>query len=180
LSINRLQFDSSERSGAIGPTLDIFLKKFKHRIVDAIDDATADALGLSRAILCNDVLSKLQQRLANNQQFYKELIKKTEEMLSSYQSMAETQTVIGCIFAEIGTKEVEEEAKKEFGELGIAHKHLGKEHSGMVTRLEESIRALKSHAEAAIPDVRQTLAKYLDAKYEYLSYCLRIKVGGMK
>jgi PRKCA-binding protein len=43
------------------------------------------------------------------------------------------------------------------------------------TKLETLINALKCHAEAAIPDVHQTLSKYLDAKYEYLAYCLRVK-----
>lgn len=39
-----------------GKTLDIKLKKFKHRIVEGLDASTADALGISRAILCNDSL----------------------------------------------------------------------------------------------------------------------------
>ena len=31
----------------------VVLKKMKHRIVDTMSSTTADALGLSRAILCN-------------------------------------------------------------------------------------------------------------------------------
>ena len=34
-------------------SLDILLKKMKHRIVENMSSTTADALGLSRAILCN-------------------------------------------------------------------------------------------------------------------------------
>ncbi|CAF0963098.1 unnamed protein product [Rotaria magnacalcarata] len=36
-----------------GKTLDIILKKVKHRIVETMSTTTADALGLSRAILVN-------------------------------------------------------------------------------------------------------------------------------
>ena len=39
-----------------GKTLDIKLKKLKHKIVEGLDASTADALGISRAILCNDSL----------------------------------------------------------------------------------------------------------------------------
>lgn len=46
LSFNRLHFEPEK-----GQTLDIFLKKFKHRLVEAMDATTADAMGLSRAIL---------------------------------------------------------------------------------------------------------------------------------
>lgn len=34
-------------------SLDILLKKMKHRVVENLSASTADALGLSRAILCN-------------------------------------------------------------------------------------------------------------------------------
>jgi PRKCA-binding protein len=150
------------------------MKKFKHRFIDSIDDATANALGLSRAILCNDILSKLQDRLEANQQFYTVLIRKAEDMAKCYQSIAETQVGIGGIFSEIGTHGTEEDSES-FSGLAGAHKQLASQHTGMGLRLEEMINALRCHAEAAIPDVRQTLAKYLDAKYEYLSYCLRVK-----
>jgi hypothetical protein len=29
--------------------------------------------------------------------------------------------------------------------------------------------------EQAIPDTKETINKYLDSKYEYLSFCLRVK-----
>lgn len=172
MSINRLQFDTMAKSE---PTLDILLKKFKQRFVDNIDDATADALGLSRAILCNDVLAKLQQRLDTNQQFYKALIRKAEEMAKCYTALGQVQATMGGIFAEIGTKETSNEGRKSFGQLGTTHNHIGKEHAAMAIRYEQTVKELRCHAEAAIPDVRQTLAKYLDAKYEYLAYCLRVK-----
>lgn len=50
---NKLHADVKE-----GKSLDIVLKKVKHRLVDNMSSVTADALGLSRAILCNDSLVK--------------------------------------------------------------------------------------------------------------------------
>lgn len=49
---NKLHADVKE-----GKSLDIGMKKMKHRLVDNLSSATADALGLSRAILCNGTSS---------------------------------------------------------------------------------------------------------------------------
>lgn len=49
---NKLHADVKE-----GKSLDISMKKMKHRLVDNLSSATADALGLSRAILCNGTSS---------------------------------------------------------------------------------------------------------------------------
>ena len=38
--------------------MDLILKKVKHKMVENMTSSTADALGLSRAILCNDSLVK--------------------------------------------------------------------------------------------------------------------------
>uniref|UniRef100_A0A914LN93 PRKCA-binding protein n=1 Tax=Meloidogyne incognita TaxID=6306 RepID=A0A914LN93_MELIC len=174
ISLNRLQFDSESAS----LTIDILLKKFKHRFVASIDDDTADALGLSRAILCNDVLAKLKEQLEVNQKFYKNLIKKSEEMAKYYHIISDTQNCIGSVFSELSIKEVtgeEVNLKKDFTGLSDIHKHLSTGHHLFSNKLESLVKALKCHAEAAIPDVHQTLTKYLDAKYEYLAYCLRVK-----
>lgn len=48
IGYNKLHADQKQ-----GKTLDIILKKLKHKMVDNMSSATADALGLSRAILCN-------------------------------------------------------------------------------------------------------------------------------
>lgn len=48
INYNKLHADVKE-----GKSLDISMKKMKHRLVDNMSSATADALGLSRAILCN-------------------------------------------------------------------------------------------------------------------------------
>ena len=48
ISYNKLQADVKQ-----GKSLDILLKKVKHQMVEKMSSSTADALGLSRAILCN-------------------------------------------------------------------------------------------------------------------------------
>lgn len=51
IQYNKLHADPKQ-----GKTLDIAMKKVKHRLVENMSSSTADALGLSRAILCNDSL----------------------------------------------------------------------------------------------------------------------------
>ena len=48
INYNKLHADPKQ-----GKSLDIVLKKAKHRMVENMSSSTADALGLSRAILCN-------------------------------------------------------------------------------------------------------------------------------
>ncbi|VDI28073.1 Hypothetical predicted protein, partial [Mytilus galloprovincialis] len=48
INYNNLHADPKQ-----GKSLDIVLKKVKHRVVETMNTNTADALGLSRAILCN-------------------------------------------------------------------------------------------------------------------------------
>lgn len=54
INYNKLHADPKQ-----GKSLDIVLKKVKHRMVDNMSSATADALGLSRAILCNGTIKNI-------------------------------------------------------------------------------------------------------------------------
>lgn len=49
--------------------------------MESIEPKTADALGLSRAVLCNDMLQKLLDRLDTNEKFYKQLHQKLQRLL---------------------------------------------------------------------------------------------------
>lgn len=66
---NKLHTDSTQ-----GETLDIALKKLKHRLVEGMSSNTADSLGLSRAILCNDSLVKRLQELQGTESMYRGLV----------------------------------------------------------------------------------------------------------
>lgn len=66
---NKLHADPTQ-----GETLDIALKKLKHRLVEGMSSNTADSLGLSRAILCNDSLVKRLQELQGTESMYRGLV----------------------------------------------------------------------------------------------------------
>lgn len=66
---NKLHADPSQ-----GKTLDLILKKAKHRIVENMSSSTADALGLSRAILCNDSLLKKLDELKRMESMYRGIV----------------------------------------------------------------------------------------------------------
>jgi len=73
---NRLHADPKQGKG-----LDLTLKKAKHRIVENMSSATADALGLSRAILCNDSLVKKLQELEGTESTYRGLVEHSKRVL---------------------------------------------------------------------------------------------------
>lgn len=64
--------------------MDIVLKKVKHRLVENMSSATADALGLSRAILCNDTLVKKLQELEQTEIMYRGLVEHTNRVLQAF------------------------------------------------------------------------------------------------
>lgn len=69
INYNKLHADPVQ-----GETLDIALKKIKHRLVEGMSSSTADSLGLSRAILCNDSLVKRLQELQGTEAMYRGLV----------------------------------------------------------------------------------------------------------
>lgn len=64
--------------------MDIVLKKVKHRLVENMSTATADALGLSRAILCNDTLVKKLEELEQTEFMYRGLVEHTKRVLQAF------------------------------------------------------------------------------------------------
>lgn len=76
---NKLHADPKE-----GRNLDLILKKLKHQMVENMSSQTADALGLSRAILCNDSLVKKLDELERTELMYKGLVDHTKRVLRGY------------------------------------------------------------------------------------------------
>uniref|UniRef100_A0A915Q7P0 AH domain-containing protein n=1 Tax=Setaria digitata TaxID=48799 RepID=A0A915Q7P0_9BILA len=132
----------------------------KHRVVESMTSETADALGLSRAILCNDQLLQKLNRLEHCSQLYKKLIKYLE---------------FGDLFCEIATRESSETTNTALSTFGNVHRALEKHTVKLVKVLHPIVNDLNTFVEKAIPDTRLTLKKYLDAKFEYLSFCLKLK-----
>lgn len=79
IKYNKLHADPSQ-----GKTVDIILKKVKHRLVDNVTSSTADALGLSRAILCNDSLVKKLAQLDATEQMYRALVGHTKRVSNAF------------------------------------------------------------------------------------------------
>ena len=76
INYNKLHADPRQ-----GKSLDIVLKKMKHRLVENMSSSTADALGLSRAILCNDTLVKKLQELQHTELMYRGLVDHCKRVL---------------------------------------------------------------------------------------------------
>ena len=79
IKYNKLHADPKQ-----GKTLDLILKKLKHHMVENMSSSTADALGLSRAILCNDSLVKKLEELERTEMMYKGLVLHTKAVLRGY------------------------------------------------------------------------------------------------
>merc|ERR1719158_1924700 len=69
INYNKLHADPKQ-----GKNLDLILKKVKHKMVENMTSSTADALGLSRAILCNDSLIKKLEELERTEDMYRGLV----------------------------------------------------------------------------------------------------------
>jgi len=69
-----IKYNKLHAEPAQGKTLDLILKKVKHRFVENMSSSTADALGLSRAILCNDSLLKRLDDLQRTEGMYRGLV----------------------------------------------------------------------------------------------------------
>ncbi|VDM11484.1 unnamed protein product [Wuchereria bancrofti] len=158
-----------------GYTLDIALKKMKHRVVESITTETADALGLSRAIICSDLLLQKLNRLEQCSQLYKELIKHLSALLNSHYHIAKTQKEFGDLFCQIAARESSTTTNKALLTFGNMHRTIEKHTVKLVKSLHPIVRDLKTFVEKAIPDTKLTLKKYLDAKFEYLAFCLKLK-----
>ena len=49
----------------------LVMKKIKHKCIERMSSSTADKLGLTRAVLCNDDLAKKLEEFEKNARFYK-------------------------------------------------------------------------------------------------------------
>lgn len=170
IHFNKLHADPKQ-----GKTLDIVLKKVKHRFVENMNSNTADALGLSRAILCNDGLVKKLEELEKTAEMYCGLIEHAKKLLKATFELSQSYKAFGDVFAAIGVREPQPRASEAFSKFGEAHRDMEKFAIKMVRTVKPMICDLHTFLNKAVPDTRLTIKKYLDAKFEYLSYCLKLK-----
>lgn len=158
-----------------GETLDILLKKIKHRIVENISANTADNLGLSRAILCNDSLVNRLKDLEATENIYKGLVEHAKRMLKAYFDLLMIYKAFGDQLSEISVREPSARASEAFRLFGEFHRGIEKDGIKMIKALKPVISDFGTYLHKAIPDTKLTVQKYLDAKFSYLSYCLKVK-----
>merc|ERR1719187_81509 len=79
-----IQYNKLHAEPKQGKTLDIAMKKVKHRLVETMSSSTADALGLSRAILCNDSLVKKLDELQVTEETYGGMMLHTKRLLKAF------------------------------------------------------------------------------------------------
>ncbi|XP_053205023.1 PRKCA-binding protein-like [Panonychus citri] len=167
---NKLHADPKQ-----GKTLDIILKKVKHRICEKMSSDTADALGLSRAMLCNDSLIRKLEELELMELMYKGIIERTRDLLKAHLEVCYVYKAFGDLFTEIGVKDINPESSRAFIQFGEVHRSLEKQGTTMIRQMKPLVEDLNTFLNKAVPDTRLTIKKYGDVKMEYLSYCLKVK-----
>lgn len=63
-----------------------------------------------------------------------------------------------------------------FGQFGGYHRQMANLGVQALESLKPILADLDTHLTKAIPDTKQTIRKYADTKFEYLSYCLKVGV----
>lgn len=170
INYNKLHVDTSKAN-----SLDIVLKKFKHRLTESMSSSTADAFGLSRAILCNDNLVKRVEELERNELMYSEIRERTRTTFKAFYDINRIYRAFGDVLTEIGCREKQPEAGEAFRRFGEAHRLFEKYGVDMLNSIRLVLNDLDTYIRKAIPDTKLTIKKYQNIKFEYLSYCLKVK-----
>ncbi|CAG0919738.1 unnamed protein product [Notodromas monacha] len=170
IKYNKLHADPKQ-----GKSLDIVLKKAKHKMVENMSTSAADALGLSRAILCNDSLIKKLDHLSKMEDFYRGLTALCQKLMKAMCNFARAQRSFGEAFSSIGVREPQPRASEVFTTFGEYHRLTEKTAYSFLQRAGPVWDQLDTYLRKAIPDTKMTIRKYADAKFEYLSYCLKVK-----
>merc|ERR1712013_276111 len=170
IKYNKLHADPKQ-----GKTLDLILKKVKHKMVENMKSSAADALGLSRAILCNDSLIKKLDELQRTEEMYTGLVDHTRRVLMGYFDLVRVSKELGEEFCKIGVREPQKAANEAFCEFGEYHRQMEKFGIAMLRKTKPILSDLGTYLTKAIPDTKLTIKKYADVKFEYLSYCLKVK-----
>lgn len=131
INYNKLHADPQQ-----GKSLDIILKKVKHRLVENMSSSTADALGLSRAILCNDTLVKKLQELQETELMYKGLVDHSKRVLQAHMELHQTIKAMGDVFAGLAVREPQPRASEAFRLFGEQHRNMEKIGNGMVQKVK--------------------------------------------
>lgn len=170
INFNKLHAEASQ-----GESLDIALKKVKHRFIESISANTADNLGLSRAMLCNDSLVKRLQELQATEFMYRGLVDHARRMLKAHFEVIQSYQQFAAVFSEISVSEPQSRASEAFRLYAEMHRQMERDGIKMLKAVKPVLGDLGTYLNKAIPDTKLTVRKYANAKFTYLSYCLKVK-----
>lgn len=171
INYNKLHADAAQASDS----LDIALKRVKHRFVESISANTADNLGLSRAMLCNDSLVKRLQELQATESMYRGLVDHARRMLKAHFDVIQSYQQFATVLSAISVREPQSRASEAFRLYAEMHRQLERDGIKMVKAVKPVLGDLGTYLHKAIPDTKLTVRKYANAKFTYLSYCLKVK-----
>ncbi|XP_001946500.2 PRKCA-binding protein-like [Acyrthosiphon pisum] len=157
-----------------GKTLDIVLKKFKQRLVENISNTVADYLCMSRAIIVDDSLVKRLQQLENLEETYRCLVDHLEHVLNAFYDLTQCYKEFGESFAEIAVREPQPRASESLMRFSEYHRQMERQGLMLIEVIKPISRSFGTYLNKAIPDTKQTIRKYADVKFEFLSYCLKV------
>ena len=130
---------------------------------------------LARAILCNDSLVKKLEELQRTEEMYSGLVEHSRRVLMGYFDLVRVCKELGDEFCKIGVREPQKAANEAFCEFGEYHRQMEKFGISMLKKTKPILADLGTYLTKAIPDTKLTIKKYADVKFEYLSYCLKVK-----
>jgi hypothetical protein len=82
---------------------------------------------------------------------------------------------MGDVFCNIGVREPQKAACEAFCKFGEYHRQIERSGIRMLKATKPILQDLGTYLSKAIPDTKLTIKKYADVKFEYLSYCLKVK-----
>lgn len=94
-------------------------------------------------------------------------------MLKAHFDVIQCFAALGRNFAEI--KEPQQTASETFRVFSEIHRNMERDGLKMLKAIKPVLSDLGTYLTKAIPDTKMTIRKYADAKFSYLSYCLKVK-----
>lgn len=94
-------------------------------------------------------------------------------MLKAHFDVIQCFSMLGRNFAEI--KEPQQTASETFRIFSEMHRNMEKDGLKMLKTVKPVLSDLGTYLTKAIPDTKLTIRRYADAKFTYLSYCLKVK-----
>lgn len=94
-------------------------------------------------------------------------------MLKAHYDVIQCFAALGRNFAEI--KEPQQTASETFRIFSEMHRNMEKDGLKMLKSVKPVLSDLGTYLTKAIPDTKLTIRRYADAKFSYLSYCLKVK-----